>query len=86
MALADDANAPHFRIFGFPVRVRASFLILSLILGIGSGGKPIGLAIWMAVVFLSVLAHELGHALMGKAFGLSPAIELGGMGGASPTG
>ena len=80
MALA-DANAPHFRIFGFPVRVRTSFLILSLILGIGGGGKPVALAIWMVVVFVSVLAHELGHALMGKAFGLSPAIELGGMGG-----
>ena len=79
MALA-DANAPHFRIFGFPVRVRASFLVLSVILGIGDG-KPIGLAIWMVVVFVGILLHELGHALMGKAFGLSPAIELGGMGG-----
>lgn len=81
MASAADANAPHFRIFGFPVRVRTSFLILSFILGIFGNPRPITIAIWMVVVFVSILAHELGHAFMGKAFGLAPAIELGGMGG-----
>jgi len=80
MALA-DADSPHFRIFGFPVRVRTSFLILSLLLGVMAGGKPIGIAMLMVVIFVGILLHELGHALMGKAFGLEPAIELGGMGG-----
>ncbi len=74
-------DAPHFRIFGFPVRVRASFLILAVVLGLGGGTNPVNLAIWAGIVFVSILAHELGHAFAGKAFGLSPAIELGGMGG-----
>jgi Zn-dependent protease len=74
-------DAPHFRILGFPVRVRASFLILAVILGLGGGTNPLNLAIWVGIVFVSILAHELGHAVAGKAFGLAPAIELGGMGG-----
>ena len=36
---------------------------------------------WVAIVFGSVLMHELGHALTGMAFGLAPSIELHGMGG-----
>lgn len=39
------------------------------------------IGIWLVVVFVSVLAHELGHALVGKAFGLVPQIDLHGMGG-----
>lgn len=74
-------DPPHFKIFGFPVRVRASFLILAVVLGLGGGSNPAALAIWVAIVFVSILAHELGHAFAGKAFGLDPAIELGGMGG-----
>lgn len=42
---------------------------------------PRRLLIWAAIVFVSVLVHELGHALMGRAFGLKPWIELHGMGG-----
>src|SRR5882762_3079028 len=42
---------------------------------------PLRIGIWVAVVFVSVLVHELGHALVGKAFGLTPEITLHGMGG-----
>ncbi len=37
--------------------------------------------LWVLVVFVSVLAHELGHAFAGRAFGLEPQIELHFMGG-----
>ncbi len=37
--------------------------------------------IWVAVVFLSVLVHELGHALMARGFGFQPVILLYSMGG-----
>lgn len=43
--------------------------------------SPALMAIWIVVVFVSVLVHELGHALVGRFFGLAPQIELHGMGG-----
>jgi len=38
-------------------------------------------AAWMVIVFVSVLIHELGHALAGLAFGYRPEIALVWMGG-----
>jgi Zn-dependent protease len=73
------SDRPHFRIFGIPVRVRATFFFVTLMFGM-SGGLP-GIVSWTVIVFVSVLAHELGHAFMGRAFGLDPAIELYGFGG-----
>lgn len=63
-----------------PVRITGRFLFMALILGINELDFA-KLGIWVAVVLVSVVVHELGHALMGKAFGLQPAIELHGMGG-----
>ena len=40
-----------------------------------------GLLIWVAVVFQGILMHELGHALVGRAFGKQPRIELIALGG-----
>jgi Zn-dependent protease len=40
-----------------------------------------GLLIWVAVVFQGILMHELGHALVGRAFGRQPRIELIALGG-----
>lgn len=37
--------------------------------------------LWMLVISVSVLVHELGHALAGLVFGLRPTIHLLGMGG-----
>lgn len=36
---------------------------------------------WMALVSLSVLVHELGHAFAARAFGAKPSIQLVGLGG-----
>lgn len=73
------AERSHFRVLGIPVRVRASFFFVTLMFGMGDGFK--GIVSWTVVVFLSVLAHELGHAFVGRAFGLAPAIDLYGFGG-----
>ena len=40
-----------------------------------------GLIIWVVVVFQGILMHELGHALVGRAFGRQPRIELVALGG-----
>lgn len=64
-----------FHLFGFPVQVDLSFFLIALILGLRRSDLTL-LAIWVAVVFVSVLAHELGHAAMGKRYGMFPRIEL----------
>ena len=68
------------RLGSIPVRVRGLFLVMAGVLGMSQGGPEV-VAIWIAIVFVSVLAHELGHAFVGRMFGLTPQIELHGMGG-----
>lgn len=70
-----------FHLGPFPVRIHFSFFVITLILGATSGGDATSVATWLVVVFVSVLWHELGHALMGRAFGLNPVIDLHSMGG-----
>lgn len=69
-----------FRLGSIPVRVHAAFLFLALFMAMNER-DPRLIAIWVVVVFVSVLAHELGHALVGRAFGLTPQIDIHGMGG-----
>ena len=73
-----------FRVFGFPVRVHPYFWLVTGLMGIGSGGegtRPAEFVGWVAIVFISILAHELGHALMQRRFGGHPWITLYGLGG-----
>ncbi len=69
-----------FRVGPFPVAVFPSFLIGALLLGFYYG-EPWKLVAWTFVVFVSVLVHELGHAVVGRAMGGSPEIRLEGFGG-----
>ena len=69
-----------FRIGKIPVNIHASFFLMTVFLS-GSWNEPALIAVWAAVVLVSVLVHEMGHALMGQAFGLEPSIDLHGMGG-----
>lgn len=69
-----------FALGNIPVRVHLQFFILTAFLAMNAGDTRLMLS-WVAVVFVSVLIHELGHAMMGKAFGLAPQIDLHGMGG-----
>jgi Zn-dependent protease len=68
-----------FRLGPIPVRVHVTFLLVIAMLGYGSQGRE--LIEWVGVVFVSVLLHEMGHALTGMAFGLAPQIDLVGFGG-----
>ncbi len=74
-------GALRFRLFGIPVVVTPSFWFLTLFLQFSELGHPERLAMWVGVVFSGVLLHELGHAVVVRAFGFSPSIELYGMGG-----
>jgi stage IV sporulation protein FB len=70
----------HFRLFGIPVRIHPFFWLVALILG-ARDQKVIEILIWIAAVLVSILIHELGHALVVRAFGFHPWIVLHGMGG-----
>jgi Zn-dependent protease len=70
----------NFSVLGFPVRIHPFFWLMCLILGAG-GGKPMTILMVMLVFFVSILIHELGHALMIRRFGRDAYIVLYGMGG-----
>ncbi len=69
-----------FRLGTIPVRVSGTFLFLVLVLGAQLQRIDL-IAIWTVIVFVSILVHELGHAVVGRHFGLVPEIDLHGMGG-----
>lgn len=77
-----------FRLGSIPVEVQSSHLITSAIIGwvFLPRNPPPKMAVylvvsWMLIVFVSVLVHELGHALASRLFGYQPSITLEGMGG-----
>jgi len=75
-----------FTILGFPVSIHWMFWLTAAFLSgqIDNLAKPGALwmmGIWMAVVFLSVLWHELGHVLLQRKFGARPEIMLVAFGG-----
>ena len=70
----------NFSLFGIPVRVHPLFWLVTLLLGYQSGDVPSVLT-WMIAVFLAILVHELGHALIMRAYGFHPWITLYGLGG-----
>ncbi len=65
----------NFRLAGFPVRVHPLFWLIAVLLGYSSG-NILQILIWVLVVFVSILIHELGHALAFRRYGLSSQIVL----------
>jgi membrane-associated protease RseP (regulator of RpoE activity) len=69
-----------FRLFGLPVTVQPWFFLTAYIVGRQSI-DIVTESVWIVVVFLGVLVHELGHAVAARSAGLSPSITLHGFGG-----
>jgi Zn-dependent protease len=71
-----------FSLFGFPVRIHPWFLIVAALFGLSGPEPDLGRAgVWIAVVFVSVLVHELGHAFAARTVGAEPTIDLYALGG-----
>ncbi|RLS58725.1 MAG: hypothetical protein DWH91_01835 [Planctomycetota bacterium] len=72
-----------FSLMGIPIRVHPFFWLLTAVLGWDSMrlGPPF-LILWVVICFVSILVHELGHALVSRWLGCGgQSIELYGMGG-----
>lgn len=67
-----------FSLFGIPISIDWSFLIVPLFAW-GQGWQRA--LIWTVIVFVSVLLHELGHAVAMKVFGFGPRISVYALGG-----
>jgi stage IV sporulation protein FB len=82
--LAEPQRTPYdlnFQVLGFPVRIHPLFWLVGFVLGFR--GNPDGIAIitWILVLFVSILIHELGHAILIRRFGRPAHIVLYMMGG-----
>ncbi len=75
-----------FRLFRVPVQVQISFWITCVLFGLYDAQNtdlPKGpvVVIWAIAVFVSILAHEMGHALAMMRHGIAPEVMLYSMGG-----
>lgn len=62
-----------FRFLGFPVHVQVGFLFvvgIALVFGLQAQNPLWMIASFVGVIFVSILVHELGHALVSRFFGV----------------
>jgi stage IV sporulation protein FB len=83
--LAEPARTSYdlnFRLFGFQVRVHPFFWLGAALLGAGTLNAGLHfLVIWIIIVFVSILVHELGHAVAFRRYGTDSYIVLWMFGG-----
>lgn len=74
-----------FNFLGFPVRVHPGFFILPIVFGASGAERAenpgIMILTFIIVLFISILVHELGHALAYRFYGAPARIVLYWMGG-----
>lgn len=70
----------NFNLVGIPVRVHPLFWLIAVLLG-SSSNNILQILIWVLVVFISILIHEMGHALAFRQYGQSSQIILHPSGG-----
>jgi stage IV sporulation protein FB len=62
------------------VKVRYTFFLTAFLLGLRRQSVA-ALFVWVVVLLVAILLHELGHGLAARFYGQSPQIELHAMGG-----
>ncbi len=68
-----------FTLGNIPVAIEPSFWVMSLLMGSRTGYQ--GMLLYTGVLLISLMVHELGHALMALAFGSRASIRLYSLGG-----
>ncbi|MEX2559350.1 MAG: site-2 protease family protein, partial [Pirellulales bacterium] len=71
----------NFQVARFPVRVHPFFWLAAILLSARRETPPWVILLWICVVFISILIHELGHALAFRYFGRDCHIVLHMLGG-----
>jgi Zn-dependent protease len=72
-------KAPEIRVAGVPVRFEPAFFVIILLLGLPQ--SPEFVVSWVAIATVSILVHEMGHAMAFRAYGLDSRVVLHGFGG-----
>lgn len=68
-------------IAAIPIRIQPFFWLLAAFIGwMGTNSIPETI-LWVGIILVSILVHEMGHALTARAFGQRAVITLTGMGG-----
>jgi Zn-dependent protease len=70
----------NFNLLGFPVRVSPLFWLIAVLFGL-SLASLWHILVWVVVLFVSILIHEMGHALAMRAYDEEAEIVLHGFGG-----
>lgn len=70
----------HFTLLGIPVRVHPLFWLMAILFGASSASIP-KIIVWVIVIFISILIHELGHSLAMRVYGQDSYIVLYLLGG-----
>lgn len=79
--IGQTGSVLRFRLFSIPVSVRPSFLIVAALISFRFSRELPLFFTWIGIVFVSILIHELGHALTARAYGSEVKIELNAIGG-----
>ncbi len=64
-----------------PIKISPFFWLMAALIGFLNSRSFFGTFIWVIVIFVSILVHEFGHALLSLLFGQNPSIELVAFGG-----
>jgi Zn-dependent protease len=71
----------NFSLLGFPVRVHPFFWLMGIVIGFSGSATGTWIITCLLATFVSILIHELGHALMIRRYGREAYIVLYAMGG-----
>lgn len=64
-----------------PISIHPLFWVTAILIGFLNSMSLVGTFVWIFVILVSVLVHEMGHALTALSFGLQPRVELVALGG-----